>query len=75
MDFIFNLLNDRIPHGRRKGLFNYRDTHISEMGPIISSINVEDLRYTTKSYYVAIPSIELTFVQVGRASKRVEEKI
>ena len=75
MDFIFNLLDDWSPHGRRKGLFNYRDTHISEMGPIISSINVEDLRYTTKSCYVAIPSIELTFVQVGRASRRAEEKI
>ena len=75
MDFIFNLLDDRSPHGRRKGLFDYRNTQISEMGPIISSINVEDLRYTTKSYYVAIPSIELTFVQVGRASKRAEENI
>ena len=73
MDFIFNLLDDRSPHGRRKGIFNYRDTHISEMGPIISSINVEDLRYIMESCYIAVPSIELTFVQVGRASRRVEE--
>ena len=75
MYFIFNLLDDQSPHDRSKGIFGYRNTQINEMGPIISSINVEDLRYITESCYVAIPSIELTFVQVGRASKRVEEKI
>ena len=65
MDFIFDLLDDRSPHGRGKGLFGYGNTQISEMSPIISSVNVDNLRYTTKSCYVVIPSIELTFVQVG----------
>ena len=75
IDFVLDLLDDRSPHSRGTGLFNYGDTQISEMSPIISGVNVKDLRYTTESCYVAIPSIELTFVQVGRASRRAEEKI
>ena len=64
MDFIFYLLDDRIQHSRGKGLFGYGNTQISEMGPIITGVNVENLRYTTESCYVTIPSINLAFIQV-----------
>ena len=65
MDFIFDLLDDRSPHSRGKGIFGYGNTQISEMGPIKSCVVMENMRYTTESCCVAIPSIELTFVQIG----------
>ena len=40
MDFIFDLLDDRSPHSRGKGLFGYGNTHISEMGPIKSGVDM-----------------------------------
>ena len=75
MDFVFDVLDDQSPHSRGKGIFSYRNTQINEMGPMISNIYAEDLRNTAESCYIVVPSIKMTFVQVGRASKRTEEEI
>ena len=75
MDFFFDLLNDWIPHEGSKSLFSYGDAQIDEMSPIIIDTNVEDLRYVTKSSHIVVPSIKLTFIQICRTSRRVEEKI
>ena len=75
MDFVFDLLNDRSPHEGSKSLFSYGNAQIDEMSPIIIDMNLEDLRYVTKSSHIAIPSIKLTFIQICRTSRRAEKKI
>ena len=45
------------------------------MGPIVVDFDMQNLRYATKSCDVAIPAIELTLVQVSRASRGMKEEV
>ena len=45
------------------------------MGPIVVDVDMQKLRYATKSCDVVVPAIELTFVQVSRASRGMEEEV
>ena len=74
MYFVFDFLDDRSPHERSKGFFSYGDAQIDEMSPIMVDRNVEDLGYVSKSSHIAIPAIELTFIQICKIAKGTKEE-
>ena len=64
MDLVFDLLNDRSPYDGSKGLFSYRDAQVVEVSLVKVDTYVKDLRNVSESNHIAIPTIELTFIQV-----------
>ena len=75
MDFIFDFLYDQSPHEGSKVFFSYGDAQIDKMSPFIIEMNVKDLRYVLKGSHIAIPTIELTFIQICKTSWGAKKKV
>ena len=74
MNLVFDLLYDRSPHGRSKGLFVYGDAQVDEMSPIMVDMNVEDLGYVSKSNHIVVSDTELTFIQVCSTTRGTKKE-
>ena len=74
MNFVFDLLEDRSQHERSKGFFSYGDAQIDKMSPLIIDTNAKDLGYVLKCSHIAIPAIEMTFIQVCRTAKGTKKE-